>query len=64
MLVLTRRPSQAICLGEQGEVKITVLGFNGNQIKLGIEADRNIAIYREEIFEIKKAQKVQLDEVA
>ncbi len=50
MLVLTRRQQESIVIGENGEVKITVLRVNGNQVKIGIEAPRDLAINREEIF--------------
>lgn len=52
MLILTRRPVERICIGD--EVTITVLGVVGNQVRFGIEAPRTITIDRAEIHERKK----------
>jgi carbon storage regulator len=52
MLILTRRPKEAINIGE--EVVITVLGVAGGQVKFGIEAPRSIPIDRQEVHESKK----------
>lgn len=49
MLILTRRPSETIRIGEN--VKVTVIAVNGNQIRLGIDAPKDIAVHREEIFQ-------------
>ena len=49
MLVLTRRLGEAITIGEN--VKVVVVDIDGNQVKLGIEAPREIEIYREELYE-------------
>ena len=49
MLVLTRKPSQSLYIGDG--IKITVHGIRGNQVRLGIEAPDNVRIYREEIYE-------------
>ena len=48
MLVLTRKPGQSVYIGEN--VKVTVHGIRGNQVRMGIEAPNNVRIYREEIF--------------
>ena len=52
MLILTRRPVESICIGD--EVTVTVLGVVGNQVRFGIEAPRTITIDRAEIHERKK----------
>ena len=52
MLILTRRPVESICIGD--EVTVTVLGVVGNQVRFGIEAPREITIDRAEIHERKK----------
>ena len=49
MLALTRRLGEAITIGDN--VKLIVVEIDGNQVKLGIEAPREIEIYREELFE-------------
>ncbi|MEC2071264.1 carbon storage regulator CsrA [Alkalihalophilus marmarensis] len=53
MLVLTRRLQEAIQIGDDIEIKI--LAIEGDQIKLGIDAPRNIEIHRKEVYlEIQK----------
>lgn len=49
MLLLTRRPGEAIKVGD--EVSVTVLGTKGNQVRLGIEAPKEIEVHREEVYE-------------
>ena len=49
MLILTRRISESIMVND--DVKITVLGIKGNQVRLGIEAPKDVAVHREEIYE-------------
>ena len=48
MLVLTRHPDQKIIIGD--DIEITVLGMAGKQVKLGIEAPKDVTIHREEIY--------------
>jgi carbon storage regulator len=50
MLILTRFEDQVIVIGENGEIKIRVLRIKGNQVKIGIEADKDIPVNREEIY--------------
>lgn len=47
MLILTRRQGQALFIGD--EVSVTVLGVRGGQVRLGVQAPRDIAIHREEV---------------
>jgi carbon storage regulator len=54
MLILTRRPSESIRLGSR--IRITVLGFKGNQVRIGIEAPVDVAIDREEVWERKQQE--------
>lgn len=48
MLILTRRISESIIIGD--DVKITVLGVKGNQVRLGIDAPKDVSVHREEIY--------------
>ena len=48
MLVLTRKKNEAIMLGH--DIEITVLGFDGDKVKLGINAPKSIAILRKEVY--------------
>lgn len=48
MLVLTRKPGEALMLSD--DVKITVLEVKGKQVRLGIEAPSEVSVHREEIF--------------
>jgi carbon storage regulator len=55
MLILTRRVGETVMIGD--DVTITVLGVKGNQVRIGINAPKNVAVHREEIFErIKREQ--------
>jgi carbon storage regulator len=48
MLVLTRKQNEAIKIG--GDIEIKILGIEGEQIKLGIDAPKSVDIYRKEIY--------------
>jgi carbon storage regulator len=55
MLILTRRVGETVMIGD--EVTVTVLGVKGNQVRVGINAPKSVAVHREEIFErIKREQ--------
>jgi carbon storage regulator len=49
MLVLTRRPGESIVVGEN--IVVTVIEIKGGQVRIGIDAPRDIDVYREEIYE-------------
>lgn len=60
MLVLTRKIGESIIIGE--DIKITVTDIHGRQVRLGVEAPRDIPIYRMEVYErIKKKRDNQLE---
>ena len=48
MLILSRKVSESLMLGD--EITVTVLGIKGNQVRIGIDAPRDVAVHREEIY--------------
>lgn len=55
MLILTRRIGETIIVGD--DISVTVLGINGNQVKIGINAPRDISVHRQEIFDLIQQEK-------
>jgi carbon storage regulator len=49
MLILTRRVGETVMIGN--EVTVTVLGVKGNQVRIGVNAPKDVAVHREEIYE-------------
>ena len=48
MLILTRRVGESLMVGD--DITITVLGVKGNQVRIGVNAPRDVAVHREEIY--------------
>lgn len=55
MLILTRRVGETVMIGD--EVTVTVLGVKGNQVRLGVNAPKDIPVHREEIYERIRREK-------
>ena len=57
MLILTRRVGETLMIGD--EVTVTVLGVKGNQVRIGVNAPRDVAVHREEIYDRIKSEQEQ-----
>jgi carbon storage regulator len=49
MLILTRKSGESLIIG--GDISVKILGVKGNQVRIGIDAPKDIAVHREEIFD-------------
>jgi carbon storage regulator len=55
MLILSRRPGESLTIGDN--ITVTVVSINGNQIRLGINAPRELRVLRDEIYKPMKDEK-------
>lgn len=61
MLVLTRSIGERLVIGNNGEICLHVLEVRGNQVRIGIDAPRNIPVHREEIYHRITANKAAVE---
>lgn len=54
MLILTRRVGETLVIGD--DISVTVLGVKGNQVRLGVDAPKDVSVHREEIYQRIKGE--------
>jgi carbon storage regulator len=57
MLILTRRVGESLIIGD--DVVVNVLGVKGNQVRIGVDAPKDVSVHREEIYDRIQAEKDQ-----
>jgi len=61
MLVLTRKTNQSIMIGD--EIEISILSVTGDKVRIGIDAPRDVAVFRREVYEAIGERGVEAGEV-
>jgi carbon storage regulator len=62
MLILTRRIGESVVIGD--DIKLTVLGVKGSQVRLGIDAPKTVSVHREEIYERIQGEDKSMDDTS
>jgi len=57
MLILTRRVGESLIIGD--DVVVNILGVKGNQVRIGVDAPKEVSVHREEIYDRIQAEKDQ-----
>ena len=60
MLILTRRVGETLMVGD--DVTVTVLGVKGNQVRIGVNAPKDVSVHREEIYQRIQKEKSESDQ--
>jgi len=61
MLILARKENQSIMIGEN--IEVTIVSIKGDHVKIGIEAPKNIKVYRKELYEEIQAANIEASKV-
>ena len=57
MLILTRKANESLIIGD--DVTVTILGTKGNQVRIGVNAPKEVSVHREEVYDRVKVEKQQ-----